>query len=394
MKTTATGDCGQSTNIHTQCSVDHGMIHNIKVEDDQPEMCQEDRTGQESPSSDIPVTNDLKRLKHEEKEDILSEQQHLFQMHNTDQLPAWTGQHELANVKQERFYPDEYDIDGKDSRHWVVCEAGLLKEVKAELQETRAAENHSVNSDQQKECSGGNLVYINNMQTCVKPFVCTVCGKSFKHANSMKIHERIHTVGKLHACVMCGKSFSYYISLEKHEMTHTCGKPFSCDMCGKSFLCLGGLKVHRRIHTGERPYGCSVCGKSFMRKEYLLQHEVVHTGVKPFSCYSCGKSFMRSMSLKVHEMFHTNERNERPFTCATCGKSYACNKSLKRHEITHTGKKPFTCDLCGKSFVHSSDHKAHQRIHTGERPFTCAICGKSFMRKSVLQFHQKLHTLW
>ena len=388
-KVTPMFHCGQSTKIHTQGSVDHGMIHNIKVEDKQPELCQEDRTWQEGPRSNIPVINDFKSLKHEEEQEAVSEQQNVFQMHNTDQLSAWTGQCELATVKQERFCPDEYDIDGNNTRHWVVCEAGLLKEVKGELQETRATENHSVNSDQQKECSGGHFVYVNSMQSCVKPFICKVCGKSFNDAISLEMHETIHTVGKQHACVTCGKSFLYYSGLERHEMTHTYGKPFSCDMCGKSFLYLSGLKVHRKIHTGERPYGCSVCGKSFMRKEYLVRHEVIHTGVKPFSCATCGKSFMRSASLKVHEMLHTNER---PFTCAKCGKSFVRSSDHKVHQRIHTGERPFTCLKCGKSFTRKCSLTSHEMIHTSEKQFSCGTCERSFMRKEHLRRHEVTHT--
>ena len=39
---------------------------------------------------------------------------------------------ELTEVKLEKTEPDEHDRNSDETRHWIVCPGGVLKEVKAE----------------------------------------------------------------------------------------------------------------------------------------------------------------------------------------------------------------------------------------------------------------------
>ncbi|XP_033990997.1 zinc finger protein 2 homolog [Trematomus bernacchii] len=85
-------------------------------------------------------------------------------------------------------------------------------------------------------------------------------------------------------------------------------KPFICSVCKKSFTRRGILKKHMIIHTGEKPFSCSVCKKSFTQRGSLKEHMRIHTGEKPFSCSVCEESFQRSESLKKHMRNHTGEQ--------------------------------------------------------------------------------------
>ena len=171
---------------------------------------------------------------------------------------------ELTAVKPDNNVDlDEYDRNSVETRHWVVCPGGVLKEVKAEhtvdVSEILPVDGGSHNVDQQQYDSSTN------------------------HAN-MKCRFQI----------------------KMHEGTHTGVKQFNCGTCGKSFIKSSALKVHESSHPGVRPYACNSCGKCFKRACALTEHERIHSGVKHVTCNTCGKSFARSRALIVHERTHSD----------------------------------------------------------------------------------------
>ena len=160
----------------------------------------------------------------------------------------WTSDmNELTDVKTERKAdPAEYGRHFDEPRSWVVCQDGLMKEVKSEhnlgVSEILPVEDGSQNVDQKQHISGTNYA---------KP----------ECESLPKVRKRTDTVVKHFICETCGKSFPKSRGLKQHERTHTGVKPFTCGTCGKSFNTLYGLKEHERTHTGEKPYTCDTCGK-------------------------------------------------------------------------------------------------------------------------------------
>ncbi|KAF6198182.1 hypothetical protein GE061_007929 [Apolygus lucorum] len=80
-------------------------------------------------------------------------------------------------------------------------------------------------------------------------------------------------------CKVCDKMFATRGSLEVHSTIHTGVRPFVCSVCNKSFRHKVNLMEHfQRKHSLVRPYICDVCAARFVTKQELVRHYRKHIG--------------------------------------------------------------------------------------------------------------------
>nr|XP_040238171.2 zinc finger protein ZFP2-like isoform X2 [Anopheles coluzzii] len=96
-----------------------------------------------------------------------------------------------------------------------------------------------------------------------KQFECTHCGT--------------HSGERPYVCTICNKSYKTSSLRTAHMDTHIEGKTFKCEMCGKSLQTRACYRNHVKRHLEQRNHECPVCGKKFFQKCTLRVHlKMVH----------------------------------------------------------------------------------------------------------------------
>lgn len=339
--------------------------------------------GQSDPTADVEVLNLFDASVSSSNHGLLSDECETENISNDMVVPYTECVDELQN-SDEKIKEESNDLVK------VEVPEGVLDAVKVALTEEnkRLCQRLAIKRIQSgnKEEAGKYLIKVN--ENGLKLYECNYCGKTYKHANSLKVHLRSHTLERPYICNQCGKGFKQYGALTYHFRSHTGEQPYACKICGKRYRQSGTLTAHMRIHTGQRPFLCSVCGRGFRQAPDLGYHMRTHTKERPYMCNVCGKTMRMQCHLVQHLRIHTGER---PFKCTECSKAFPSSTRLKRHAIIHTGLKPYICEVCKKAFNRLSSLRVHAKIHTDERPHVCSFCGKGFIQAHALKTHMNLH---
>jgi KRAB domain-containing zinc finger protein len=145
-----------------------------------------------------------------------------------------------------------------------------------------------------------------------------------------------------------GKAFYSRYTLQEHQNTHGEARPYLCTLCGATFKTKGSLQTHiQGVHKGKnrKPqdesaliYGCEVCGRKFHNHAILKKHMITHSTERPFACSSCGDTFKTAEYLKSHiDCVHLGKRrkpadeSECKYSCEICGRRFHLIQDIHRH---------------------------------------------------------------
>ncbi|KAI5706689.1 hypothetical protein M8J75_010463 [Diaphorina citri] len=189
-------------------------------------------------------------------------------------------------------------------------------------------------------------------------------------------------------CPHCTSLFARFFSLRKHLRSHSGVRPFICTICNKSFVQRNHLNRHTNIHTGPG-YQCNICGRVMNDRTNLKVHMRNHTGEKKYICEVCGKGFVQWSSHYYHMFTHSESRN---FQCTVCDKKFATPAGLREHKRVHViSEEKHICETCGNSFSSRRNLLYHIKIHTTDRPYKCEMCSTTFKMRKYLVQHYKTH---
>ena len=167
---------------------------------------------------------------------------------------------EITEVKAD---PDQYSRNSDETRHWVVCQGGVLQQVKAEY------------------TLGVSLWPAEDGK---KQLNCSKSHAKMEYGSQLKVDGQNPRIGKPFSSDTSGKSIVNLINvLIVQSMARIYVKPYTCDNCGKSFAQSSTLTKHEKTHSAVKPYNCETCRKSFALSGTLNQHETTHPGVKPYT---------------------------------------------------------------------------------------------------------------
>ncbi|XP_077275208.1 uncharacterized protein LOC143904411 isoform X4 [Temnothorax americanus] len=192
-------------------------------------------------------------------------------------------------------------------------------------------------------------------------------------------------------CEECGKVLSTSYNLLIHRNIHAGVRPYICSICDKSFRSTSGLNRHvRYVHDGVKNFACDVCGRHLASRASRDEHRRTHSGERLHVCETCGKSFKQKASLHVHRLYHSQVL---PHRCVLCDRGFRRKQELDKHASWHSDRKPYACDICDERFRSKGCVTRHRRTHTNQRLHICAICGARFAQERYLKRHRgSLHT--
>jgi len=193
---------------------------------------------------------------------------------------------------------------------------------------------------------GATLNSLNTLASHIKghllPYSCDGCARRFRSMYELKEHGLACKTGDSQPfqCDVCGTRFTLRGNLRRHRLSHKGNSV--CHVCGKSFRHKQSLDEHMKLCHQKGALWCSLCELSFHRPDRLEEHMERHAKrkINTFACSVCGRKLSTQWKLADHMVLHYGQK------CETCGKEFEHRSDLKRHVHVHSEVK-YSCPVVG-----------------------------------------------
>ena len=283
------------------------------------------------------------------------------------------GKKELK-IFEEVSLSDSQNKKSKGKKEKIRCPICNIKLVQKNL-ELHMKAKHPDGQAEQFECDFDGKRFKNkallysHMLGHLPLVECKFCKKMFKQSTINMHLKNLHAIGKYFQCKICPKSFKSAQYLNTHEKIHN--KAHKCDMCSKLFPFKCHLKRHKKEnHENAKSFKCEICDMNFNQKYVLKAHQKIHDKyrVKSFKCQGCDYASDNKRNLEKHQMFHDRQDQKfaamkNPIKCEECSKFFKDKINLFKHKHRIHPKVLFQCDLCAKFIKTKTLLKIHFKNH-------------------------------
>ncbi|XP_068202334.1 zinc finger protein Xfin-like [Palaemon carinicauda] len=282
--------------------------------------------------------------------------------------------------------------------HYTNCHTGE-QEVYCDICSVGCATDQQLDQHKQLHIIEEEQSIIQTTPTDEYPFVCNVCGKSFRKQQELIRHRRVHSQDRNYKCELCGAGFPLKSALDKHVLVHTGERPFKCDVCLKSFRQSAALVRHKLwTHRLKNQNKCELCGKTFFTPALLTYHldshgdagETVKSRLAE-AAENIDSTAEELQSEQQHSSGIKDISEDSGHRCEYCSESFQSYVALLTHKLTHKLSASYKCDLCHRTFREKRYLQKHKLTHKGVKSWKCDICKKAFATKLTLIRHSHVH---
>jgi KRAB domain-containing zinc finger protein len=104
---------------------------------------------------------------------------------------------------------------------------------------------------------------------------CEICGKAYGRKGSLYLHMKTHgeVESKPEQCPECKQMYKTKGSLLKHiQLEHMMLRPYVCGLCGETFKSQQKLSSHHMLHLNNPEYLCDLCNRFFTTQDEVTDH--------------------------------------------------------------------------------------------------------------------------
>nr|AIM47939.1 ZNF646-like protein [Pantodon buchholzi] len=338
----------------------------------------------------------------------------------------------------------------RESSECSGLECSLCRETFSTMEQQaahRCSDNFSTTSDfSDSHQDGVGKDKVLSPQTSERPFVCTICNRTYRHAGSLLNHKNTHKTGNF-SCSFCSKPFSNAMALRNHTRIHTQKKKHICTTCGKAFRLASILTNHQKLPCMQQDIPRQIWPQEAPLPEepgdqregwqedeqcedkrgggdtlHLVSHNGVAGGLSE-PILEGDQPAAEDMAAHARTQIHAHAQTDKHrLTCIQTptgslstlinlngifglrGKPEHPEKTPQQHgenpQTPHTwcpagaALEPLTpevCDQCGRSYRHASSLLNHKNTHT-IGIYHCALCLKTFSNLLALKNHRRIHS--